>query len=111
MFNRKTFQLLGESQTRGMDRKFRTALAQVTKGSSPLELGLATMDWISHLAISPGKQIQLAQSFLGKLKGLGVYGVKSLFNKSAVGPASDIERRMSGKAWLSHRAKWCFRIP
>ncbi len=106
MFSLKRLLSLDESQTRGMDRKFRTALAQVTQGTSPLELGLATMDWISHLAISPGKQIQLVQSFRRKLKGLGVYGVESLFNKSAVGPASGIERRMSGEAWQ----KWPFKV-
>ncbi len=106
MSNLKTFEILDESQTQGMAREFRTALAQATQGSSPLELGLATMDWISHLAISPGKRTQLAQSFIGKLKQLGVYGVESLFNKSAVGPASGIERRMSGEAWQ----KWPFKV-
>ncbi|MEE4109598.1 MAG: poly-beta-hydroxybutyrate polymerase N-terminal domain-containing protein, partial [Halieaceae bacterium] len=32
-----------------MDREFRTMLAQVSSGMSPLELSLATLDWISHL--------------------------------------------------------------
>ncbi|MCZ6831929.1 MAG: alpha/beta fold hydrolase, partial [Gammaproteobacteria bacterium] len=34
------------------------------------------------------------------------YGVESLFNKSAQGPASAIERRMSGEAWQ----KWPFKV-
>ncbi len=106
MSNLKTFEILDESQIKDMDRTFRTALAQASQGTSPLELGLATMDWISHLAISPGKRVQLAQSFLGKLQQLGIYSIESLFNKSAEGPASTIERRMSSEAWQ----KWPFKV-
>jgi len=106
MSNLKTFEILDESQIKDMDRTFRTALAQASQGTSPLELGLATMDWISHLAISPGKRVQLAQSFLGKLQRLGIYSIESLFNKSAEGPASTIERRMSSEAWQ----KWPFKV-
>jgi polyhydroxyalkanoate synthase len=106
MSNLNTFEILDESQIKDMDRAFRTALAQASQGTSPLELGLATMDWISHLAISPGKRVQLAQSFLGKLQQLGIYSIESLFNKSAEGPASTIERRMSSEAWQ----KWPFKV-
>ena len=106
MSNLKTFEILDESQIKDMDRAFRTVLAQASQGTSPLELGLATMDWISHLAISPGKRVQLAQSFLGKLQQLGIYSIESLFNKSAEGPASTIERRMSSEAWQ----KWPFKV-
>ena len=106
MSDLSNFEFLDEAQVASMDREFRTALAQATGGSSPLELGLATMDWISHLAISPGKRFQLGQSFLGKLKQLGVYSVESLFNKEASGPASAIERRMSTEAWQ----KWPFKV-
>ena len=60
------FEPFDENTTSHMGREFRTLLAQTSKGMSPLDLGLATMDWISHLAISPE------------------------------GPASSIERRMSG---------------
>jgi len=73
---------------------------------SPLELGLATMDWLSHLAISPGRRLQLSQSFISKLGQLGIYSVESLFRDSATGPATAIERRMSGEAWQ----KWPFKV-
>lgn len=106
MSRSQDIELLDEAQVAGIDREFRTLLAQATNGTSPIELGLATMDWMSHLAISPGKRLQLAQSFLNKLKQLGVYGVESLFNKEAEGPASSIERRMSGEAW----GKWPFNV-
>lgn len=102
----KSFELFDEAQTGHMDREFRTALAQVSNGMSPLELGLATMDWLSHLAISPGRRLQLSQSFISKLGQLGIYSVESLFRDSATGPATAIERRMSGEAWQ----KWPFKV-
>jgi len=100
------FEVLDHSQASAMDREFRTLLAQATMGMSPLELGLATLDWISHLAISPGKRLQLAQSFVSKLYQLGVYGIESLYKDEAQGPASTIERRMSGEAWQ----RWPFKV-
>ena len=102
----RNFEILDESQIKGIDREFRTVLAQASMGMSPVELGLATLDWIAHLAISPGKRLQLAQSFMSKLVELGLYGVESLYKKDAQGPASAIERRMSGEAWQ----KWPFKV-
>jgi polyhydroxyalkanoate synthase len=99
-------QVLDDAQISTIDREFRTVLAQASQGMSPLELWLATMDWMSHLAISPGKRLQLLQSFVGKLYQLGIYSVESLFRKDAKGPASAIERRMSGEAWQ----KWPFKV-
>jgi polyhydroxyalkanoate synthase len=106
MSGAKNFELFDQSQISTMDREFRTALAQASMGMSPLELALATLDWISHLAISPGKRLQLAQSFMGKLYQLGIYSVESIYKKGAEGPASAIERRMSGDAWQ----KWPFKV-
>ena len=100
------FEMFDESQIKGIDREFRTALAQASGGMSPLDLGLATMDWISHLAISPGKRLQLAQSFVGKVRHLGIYTVESLFKRATAGPASAIERRMSTEDWQ----KWPFNV-
>jgi len=100
------FELVDESQADAMDRQFRTFIAQASNGMSPLDVGLATMDWIAHLAISPGKRLRLTQSFLNKLSQLGVYSIESLLRKSAEGPASTVERRMSGEAWQ----KWPFNV-
>ena len=101
-----SFEILDQAQASALDREFRTLLAQASNGLSPLELSLATMDWISHLSISPGKRLQLAQSFTTKLYQLGIYSLESLFNKDAQGPASGIERRMSGETWQ----KWPFNV-
>jgi polyhydroxyalkanoate synthase len=106
MSSTRRFEFFDESQTATMDREFRTVLAQVSAGASPIELGLAMLDWIAHLSISPGKRVQLDHSFLGKLSDMGVYGVESLFRESTEGPASGIERRMSGEA----RQNWPFKV-
>lgn len=99
-------EVVDQNQAAIMDREFRTLLAQMTKGMSPLELSLATLDWISHLAISPGKRLQLTQSFFSKLGKLGVYGLQSLVRKDTTGPASALERRLSSDDW----GRWPFNV-
>ena len=101
-----TIELMDEPGAHYMDQKFRAALAKASKGMSPIDMGLAYLDWVSHLSISPGKRLLLAQSFINKLAALGVFGITSLLNKDAEGPASKIERRMSGEAWQ----KWPFKV-
>ncbi len=44
------------------DRMLHAGLARATAGISPAALGLALSDWWMHLALSPGKQAELAQS-------------------------------------------------
>jgi polyhydroxyalkanoate synthase len=97
---------LDEAQADIVDREFRALLARLTNGVSPLALSLATLDWISHLAISPGKQLFLVQSFLAKLTDLNVFAFESLYVDATEGPSDTIERRMSGPAWQ----KWPFRV-
>ena len=42
-----------------LDRVAHAAVAKATSGLSPSVLAEAWMDWASHLAVSPGKQLQL----------------------------------------------------
>ncbi len=98
--------LFDDRQAASADRQFRSVLAQISGGLSPVDLALATIDWIAHLGISPGKRAQLVKSFIDKLLKLGKYSVVSAFDKDAEGPASAVERRMSGDAWQ----KWPFKV-
>ena len=102
----KDLNLLNKATATHLDQTFRAALAKASKGMSPLELGLSYLDWVSHLAISPGRSLLLAQSLLSKLRALGVYSFVSLLDKEAQGPASALERRVSGEAWK----KWPFKV-
>jgi len=49
-----------ESPTQRLDRLLHAGTAPLTKGLSPVSLGLAWTDWAWHLAVSPGRQMELA---------------------------------------------------
>jgi len=91
--------LVGEQMTSLMDHEFKAALSRAFSGMSPIEISLAYLDWLSHLAISPGKQLQLSQSLLLKAMKLGFYGVSALFSQAAQAPAPKLEKRMSSEYW------------
>lgn len=95
-----------EPLTSRMDHEFKAALSRLFSGMSPIEMSLAYLDWLSHLAISPGKQLQLAQSLVRKAMKLGFYGVGALFAQAAQAPASKLEKRMSSERWQ----RWPFNL-
>lgn len=82
-----------------IDQEFKSRLAKVCMGMSPIEIFSAYVDWLSHLAISPGKQLKLVQSLVKKSASLGLYSIQSLLDASTDGPASKLERRVSGQNW------------
>ena len=43
------------------DRAFHAMLARLTGGISPVALSLAYIDWASHLAAAPQRQMEIAQ--------------------------------------------------
>ena len=43
-----------------LDRRVHAAIARATASVSPIALLLATVDWAGHLALSPGKRMELA---------------------------------------------------
>ena len=98
--------IVDEESAARIDHEFKGALAEVFKGMSPIEIGLAYLDWLNHLAISPGKQLQLAQSLMAKSLQLGLYSVGALLNPSTTGPASQLEQRVSGENWQ----RWPFNV-
>ena len=50
---------LGHHLARTLDHAFKANLAQLTAGISPAGLASTCFDWLSHLALSPGKQLEL----------------------------------------------------
>ncbi len=79
-----------------LDRLTHAGVAKATAGLAPSVLAEAWMDWAVHMATSPGKQMQLAET--------------ALHNASAIWAASlgfhPIEavddRRFSGEAWAQY---------
>jgi poly[(R)-3-hydroxyalkanoate] polymerase subunit PhaC len=47
--------------TLGIDRTFKANLARMTFGISPAGIVSKYFEWLAHLAVSPGKQLQLAE--------------------------------------------------
>jgi polyhydroxyalkanoate synthase len=49
------------------DNALRAAVVKITGGMSPIQVVLAYMDWLAHLALSPGKRRQLWESLRDKI--------------------------------------------
>ncbi len=59
-----------------LDRAVHARLGRFTQGLSPASLGGAYMDWLIHLASSPGKQYELMSTALEKFTQFSVYAAK-----------------------------------
>lgn len=59
-----------------MDRAVHASMGRATLGLSPSALAAAYLDWISHLAFSPGKQLQLLQKAQKKIARYNNYAVR-----------------------------------
>ncbi|MGD1878187.1 MAG: PHA/PHB synthase family protein [Kiloniellaceae bacterium] len=84
-----------------LDRMLHAGMARATAGISPAALGLAFADWGMHLAGSPGKQAQLAQSAWSSATQLALN-----LARSAAGPAMQpcvepehSDKRFQNEAW------------
>lgn len=84
-----------------IDRAFKANLARLTLGLSPAVLAEQTFDWLAHLAISPGKQLQLIEKWLRKTARLGVYAAQSAVNPGTPPCIMPLphDRRFEGEAW------------
>ena len=51
----------GHQTARAIDHAFKANLARVTGGLSPAGLASLYFNWFAHMALSPGKQLELAE--------------------------------------------------
>jgi polyhydroxyalkanoate synthase len=100
------YQFLSEEEARRMDDEVKISIAKLTGGFSPVTLVLAYVDWLSHLALSPGKVAQLIEQLVQNAVMLGIYGIQSAVDKNAKGPIEVKERRMSDESWQ----QWPFKL-
>ena len=56
-----------------LDLPLKTAIARVTHGISPAAVSAAWLDWWTHLSVSPGKQLALAESARDKALRFALY--------------------------------------
>lgn len=89
-----------------IDNELKAFLSGICKGMSPIEIIISCIDWSSHLAIAPGKQLQLAQSLIKKLLQLGIYTAAPLLDQKIDVSVSKLERRVSSENWQ----QWPFNV-
>ena len=101
-------------QTEQLDASARAAWARIWSSISPESQFLAWMDWIRHLALSPGKQEQLRQLAQNQWEQLSREWSEELAasaqlspkrSEQATAPASP-DRRFSDPAW----DRWPFNL-
>jgi len=84
------------------DRALHAGVARSTGGLSPAALAGAYWDWASHLALSPGKQMQLADKAIRKSLRLAHHvaqcGWRMDQSSTCIEPLPQ-DKRFSGEAW------------
>ena len=91
----------GHYTARAVDRAFKANLARMTAGISPAGLASLTFDWLAHLAISPGKHMELTEKAGRKAARLLQYAGQAAADPGTppcIEPLPQ-DRRFSGAAW------------
>lgn len=92
-----------------LDRALKARMARVTKGLSPAALAGAYLDWIVHLATSPGKQIELSENAYRKWLRLSRHAATCAVNSNDTAPCIEPlpqDRRFRSDAWQ----KWPYNL-
>jgi polyhydroxyalkanoate synthase subunit PhaC len=91
----------GYYATHALDRAFKASLARMTAGITPAGLASVYFEWLAHLALSPGKQVELGEKFVRKSLRLGEYVNRLARDPDASACIEPMEqdRRFSGEAW------------
>ena len=90
-----------------LDRTVHTQLARFTQGISPATLGAACMDWLTHLALSPGKQHELLEKAIIKTLRIGDHTLRGPLDHChpCIAPLPQ-DRRFSAAEWQ----EWPFNL-
>lgn len=91
-----------------MNKTTHAAMAKATLGISPAALAQAYFDWATHLATSPGKQLELVEKAASKVRRLADYSSRCMAGECAepcIEPLPQ-DSRFQGEAWQ----KWPFNI-
>ena len=95
--------------THALDRSFKAHLARMTFSVSPAALAADTFHWLAHLAISPGKQLELYENALARYMRFLAYVPQTVQPNGAdpcFAPLSDADDRFEGEDWQ----KWPFNV-
>lgn len=89
-----------------LDIKVLAAIARSTSSVSPMSLLLPMLDWVGHLAVSPGKRIELASLAYEQWLQLMRYLASSARQESDAEPPPAQDRRFADPAWQT----WPFNL-
>jgi polyhydroxyalkanoate synthase len=84
-----------------IDRASHAATARFTAGLSPVAIAGAYLDWAAHLAMAPGKRLQLASKGVRKAMRLGNYALRAASGASVercIEPLPQ-DKRFDAEAW------------
>jgi polyhydroxyalkanoate synthase len=84
-----------------LDRIVRAILARFTHGISPTSIATAYLDWLTHLAQAPGKQLALTESAVADAQKLWLYMIKAALGHDAQPPFAEenSNHRFAAPAW------------
>lgn len=85
---------------RALDRQVHGDIGQLMSGISPIQTTLVYLDWLSHLMISPGKQLDLVKQTAEDLSAALGNPATSHLSTDAKGRPSEVpDRRFASEAW------------
>lgn len=84
-----------------MDRAAHAAVGKATSGLSPSVLVEAWTDWAVHMAVSPGKQLQLMEAAIKNAQSLSVAAVGAMSGGVATPDAAE-DKRFAGDSWRNY---------
>jgi polyhydroxyalkanoate synthase len=85
----------------GVDRTFKANLARLTQGVTPAGIARAYFDWLTHLMLAPGKQLQLMEKAVRKATRLSMYAANVAADPKTppcIDPLPQ-DRRFANEAW------------
>ena len=91
------------------DRSLHAAIARFTNGLSPAALAHAYLDWATHLAYSPGKQLQLVDKAMRKAVRFINYACRCAMGGGKADPCIaplPQDKRFAGEEWQ----KWPYNL-
>lgn len=91
-----------------IDRRFKGGLARLTHGVSPAGLSSVYANWLGHLWLSPGKQLELVQQASAMAAALSRYAQRAAVDPKTpdcIAPAAG-DKRFTDEAW----SQWPFNL-
>ena len=94
--------------TQALDRAFKANLARLTNGISPAGMAALYVDWLAHLALSPGKQLQLMEKAARKSARFALHAGHIAMQPDAAPCIEPLpqDRRFRGEGWR----QWPFNL-